>query len=306
VAKPSQQERGTSPYNEDDVAADVGRRLSSASIDPLTNLTRPRRMSIRGVPKPFLANSNGVPQPGGRYQAALQQAIPVAIAKHHERKGLESVPILSSFESPAAGHRQSVSFRAPQELVEEPPPIPMESPASLRQAGTFKESLTANFKQSLRALSDQRMHDLNESFNQRVDLDGEVRAVSSVGRSRTPQVPLRNRPGLVMSEPSRPGSAASLPDPKRSMSRSTSAPAGDLSTGLAAEMTRGVNVPSINCERWGVASTERFRLVSTLRTTFGRVQVAQDRQAPPEPETGIGFQCFLCQSFHTLSAGCCT
>lgn len=302
LAQPSMQEQIATQFGENDAAADVNRRLSSASIDPITGFTRPRRASVKGVPKQFLAAAGGGGAGGGgRRHQALQQAIQVSLAERDERKGLESVPHLAQLD-PVPPPPMSVTF-SPPALVEDTPPVPPESPASLRQTPTFKESLAGGFKQSLRALSEQRMNELS-GFSQRVDLNGESQQSANIARARTPQAS-RNRP-LVLSDVSRPVSAASETNAKRNMQRNHSAPADVALTKGSPAASRGIAVGNIDCERWGVSSTERFRLFSTLKSTFARAQMAGDRSTQPGPEDGIGYHCFLCHSFHTLNAACST
>jgi len=270
-------------FGEDDAAADGWRRLSAESVDPTTGLTRPRRTSMRGVPKPFLADG-GAPQPPviGRKRTQLQQAIQASIAEMQ-------VPN-------ARAPERNVTFWSECE-VEDSPMLTPRLPGPMKEPD-FKEFVSTNFKQSLRTLAWQRLNDLNENFNSTVEMNGDPWDSSA----RTPQA------SLLLTDISTPGSPSCPAATKMRSYGSQGSLASIASRRTPPSKTRGAKmagISTIDCEKWGVASTERFRLFCSMKACHGGgVPLAQDRQASPDPEAGIGFQCFLCHSFHTLNAGC--
>jgi len=247
----------------------------------------PGRRNSRDAPKPFLAPPSPTP-PIGRHRAkALAAGVAAGISWREERQGLSPVP----------------SLNASQELTLQPGTFPLNPPEEIAaDVQNFKESVTSRFRQALRFNGAQRVAELAEGFEQRVDLWGEGHDTMDGFRARTPQAAARHRPLVAVADSEVRPSSASGGDSQKGPARTHSA-SDLLAQAASTRQQTGLALKSVDCERWGAASTERFRLFCTVKS-FGR-HAMHDRQNQPDPESGIGFRCALCQCYHALAAGCC-
>lgn len=200
----------------------------------------------------------------------------------------------------------------------------------------FKKDITNRFLSSLRNFGDVRHAELTEGFKSVDDLgnvskepDATSQAVS--GGTTLAQVAALDdsRPASASgarhfsSETTRPGSSPAVsgrpkPSPApgassrgsatASMSRCGSAPAGldaraaglsrrGSSAGSSMRIPSSAELPTIDSQRWGMESADRFRLFSTVRAGKNN---ARHLVGCGHAEGGLAYKCQLCQRQHMM------
>jgi len=200
----------------------------------------------------------------------------------------------------------------------------------------FKKDITNRFLSSLRVFGDVRHAELTEGFKPVDDLANvskEPDATSQVVGGATTLLQVAaldvSRPASASggqrfsSESTRPGSSPAVPSRQKAspapgaggrgstaaaMSRCGSAPAGldaraaglsrrGSSAGSNTRIPSSAELPTINSQRWGLESADRFRLFSTVRVGKNN---ARHLIGCGHAEGGLGYKCQLCQRQHMM------